>query len=424
MKTVFKQFSKKTLSLIIALAVVICSFGTTLSTFMDFGAKAVGVEHFKVTYGSPAVPMFEKTTINLYDLKVQFQKDGAFVDGTDITWSAEAGTSAAEFLNATNKTFSALGTGIFKVTATETANTANTKAIYIMVNKKDDFEFVLAKETGLDSALTFNADKWLFANGEGTDPSDKTFYYNAAGLQNMMFKNVYGGDTRVAFYRNDVLADFADYTVNTSMKIEGENGTKPFRGVIVRAQLNPDLFNADGTIKSTAAGVFANDGNLTTAGAMGVIKPGTSAMYLTSYNFGGLSVRGYYAKAGTEAIPFTNDTKEIRYDTLADNSIIKIVNRNPNYVLSTYSDSAITAVTGYRNIEYKVQGNDIVYSIDGNVIFDTVNNSTVNKQKVSCGYDNVLGADWNVEGKMPPGGDFDHPFTEPGTKAKAEINNY
>ena len=368
---------------------------------------------YTVKASAPAIPMYAGKVVDFSDVVVEFGDE--IVSADKATWAVASGSAII-----VNGGVYAKEKGITKLTATYGGNTQN---VYVIANEIGDTNFVLASETGLNNTATFDASKWIMAYGEGTSPAETTLYYNAAGVPNLKLGNLYGGDTRVFFYRNDMLNDFADYTVAMSMKISGENATKPFRGVILRAQLNPDAFNADGSIKDEAAGTFETSGNLTTAGAMGIVKPGTSAIYLTSTNFGGLNVRGYYAKIGSESYPFFNETNRIRWDTVANPNDIKIVNRNPNMVLSTYSDSAITAVTGFRNVVYKVNGNDIFYSIDGNEILDTTK-ANINAMDVNTGYDNVLGENWNVEGKMPEGGDFDHPFVDVTDKTHAEANQY
>ena len=119
MKSVLQHLSKKALSAVLALAVVICSMGATFSAFADLGSNSSSVdtigtvENFKVTYGSPAVPMVAGYSIDLIALQVEFEKGGSPISGADITWEAEAGTSAAEYLNSDTKIFSALSTGIF-----------------------------------------------------------------------------------------------------------------------------------------------------------------------------------------------------------------------------------------------------------------------------------------------------------------------
>ena len=80
-----KTMRKRCLALTLALAVILSSVASTLLFQVMAEDSAVGVEHFEVTYGSP-------------DLLVQFERDGEFVSGRDITWSAaEEGSTADTF---------------------------------------------------------------------------------------------------------------------------------------------------------------------------------------------------------------------------------------------------------------------------------------------------------------------------------------
>ncbi len=406
MKSVFKHFSKKTLSMIIAFAVVICSFGSTLSTFMDFGAKAVGVEHFKVTYGSPAVPMFEKTTINLYDLKVQFAKGGSFVYGTEITWSAEAGTPAAEYLNATNKTFTALGTGIFKVIATETANTANTKLIYIIVNEKDDYDFKLVNLDFQGNPNAYVASDWIHAISKNTSDNTSASNDRQAASTTGFYKftnnnfGYTGGALKipenysregVLFYNAPILSDFEDYKVSVDAKYISNGGdANDYIAIYVRANVNfatPEGLASNSTTpsgleaKSNIFRWFDGSGNVTKVGtAMYFAHHLNGAVLMGSLNDANINTNNAENAArafgrvsnGRECLPLHSLSGSDWKKTLGYNSL-GVPSTDADYTLNPYvkTSGGVENKTRVRNVTIELNGKDVVYSIDNNVILDT-----------------------------------------------------
>ena len=166
MKLKISQINKRWLALLLAVSVILSSVASTLLIQAMAEDAPVGVEHFEVTYGSPAVPMVVNKRINLYDLLVQFERDGEFVSGRDITWSAaEEGSTADTFLHEINKTFAATETGIFKIIATYGSKE---RPVYIMVNAEGDYTIDLV-DVDYSNGVTFSEDEWMYVLSNGID---------------------------------------------------------------------------------------------------------------------------------------------------------------------------------------------------------------------------------------------------------------
>ena len=80
MKKLLKKLSKKTISCILALCIILCSVTVSLSAFADDG------DVYTVSYKSPVIPMFEGKILNYEDIAVKFS-DSLTVNGADITWA-------------------------------------------------------------------------------------------------------------------------------------------------------------------------------------------------------------------------------------------------------------------------------------------------------------------------------------------------
>ncbi|MBQ3562649.1 MAG: hypothetical protein IJA13_03785 [Clostridia bacterium] len=223
MKFAVKQISKKVLSCVLALAVILC---TISSVFTVFAATTA----YSVTYGSPAIPMFVDKTVDLDYINVQFTNGGGYVSGSSIEWSIAEGTDASAITIADDHYLVANKKGIHKLTAT--ADGYEPKNIYVVVNSEDDYNFYLANVD-----LTQNAELTGWSFYEGTTKLDITYSGNvgyisgtsASGTNRVYrthdgyleFMNNPAGTYRYMVYNSDIIKDFADYTVSSSMATTG-----------------------------------------------------------------------------------------------------------------------------------------------------------------------------------------------------------
>lgn len=381
MKNVLQHFSKKALSAVLALAVVICSMGATFSAFADLGSNdssvdTIGkVQNFEVTYGSPAVPMVAGYSIDLSALKVQFTKDGEPVSGTEITWEAEAGTSAAEYLNSDTKIFSALSTGIFKLTA---KNGENSKTVYIMANEVGDYTYELVD---VDFAKdSFPTDSWLYTcgdNGLSTNPRSNFYKYEMLAngdafryptATNPYLKTYKNSNVHMLLYKAPILADFADYTFTSRVAAGYDYNANTARGFILRANVDFDtpVYDANATNKT----IFAD------AVSQGV---NGSGLYFVQRRYGAISM-GAFGKAGLLSSGLTWGFDSATIHSLKGDDYLKLVNSTEtvdgnstaatplagdhSYVLSLQQDVVKT-------VEITLTGDDVKYSMGGNVLLDT-----------------------------------------------------
>jgi len=225
MKGLLQRISKKVLSCILALAVLLCSVTCVFSVFAE------STDVYQVTYGSPAIPMFTGKTVDLNNMEVQFEKDGAFVTGDSITWDYADGTDTAAVSIEKSHYLVANTTGIHKLTAT--ADGYDPKNIYVVVNETEgDYDFYLAKED-----LTQNAELTGWSFYEGTTKLDITYSGNVGSITGsdangtnrvyrthdgyFEFMNNPAGSYRYMVYNSDIIKDFADYTVSSSMATTG-----------------------------------------------------------------------------------------------------------------------------------------------------------------------------------------------------------
>lgn len=92
MKVNFKQLSKKTLSCILALAVILCSVTVMFSAFAETEPEAQ--EPYTISYRSPAIPMFVGKQVLLTDLEVDFSEDVSDTYPADkVIWKHVEGDS-------------------------------------------------------------------------------------------------------------------------------------------------------------------------------------------------------------------------------------------------------------------------------------------------------------------------------------------
>ncbi len=375
MKQIVNRFGKKALSAVLALAVILCSITATLSVFAQAGEAT-----YEISYGSPLIPMFKDKALSLNDVSLQMEKDAAAVEGKYIGWSY-SGSSNGLILN--GKQVLAVETGIYKLTATYKGTEKN---VYVIVNNEGDYNFNLV-DLDFSRASDFNAEDWCLA-GSKTDKvfNNEYIYYkdytvsrHDGGFLQLDFNwsaSPYNGYS-LFLYNNEILNDFADYTLNTTATMHqgsvGDVGWLSVYGILTRANVN--AYTADGN-------AFSESGN---------------GLALSSRLFGGVNV----AVLGKGNLAANGDTGNVKASlftgadlyndiTNMENPVLDKVFATQNIVYKVGTDESNTDTYGktyaeitdnanigkIRNVEVVLNGDDVKYSIDSNVILDTAANDT------------------------------------------------
>lgn len=242
------------------------SFKVTLNTSKI--PPATVITEYTVNFGSPAIPMNSKTTVDLKEIKFQLEKDGEYISGDSIDWTLESNTEGIE-LNA-DKTLAAYRSGVYLLKA---ARAGICKNFYAVVKESSDTEFVLFKDdfesdTTVSSVSSVSGDSvinpdwsiWnktvlfyiyaneyeklsetykkicipgsanaVFVNNEaawGNNPGFITpgSFRDSAALQDGVYKDFFNG-TSCFLYLDETaeswVKDFSDYTVSVKMSITG-----------------------------------------------------------------------------------------------------------------------------------------------------------------------------------------------------------
>ena len=232
MKKFLSRISKKVLSAILALAVIITSITATITVFADGGEQAP----YKVSFSSPVIPMSFGSRLDFDDIELQITNGGSYLSGSADTleWSVETSSVAAPYLDAANKAFYALAVGEQKITATfdDGSATPITKDFYIVVNEKDDYSFSSTNGdlSGIDAA---------------EDLPKTTFVYTAA-------------------FSSPAIPMFINTTIDLGeVAVQLTNGGRYYRGTELNWALHEDsanktivVNNSAKTVSSLLTGLF------------------------------------------------------------------------------------------------------------------------------------------------------------------------
>ncbi len=350
MKSVFRHISKKALSSVLALIIVITSISATVGVFAN---TEPSITPYEVTYGSPAIPMFANKMIDLKNVKVQFAKDGEFIPGGDIVWSADDAASV-EMLS--EGRFYAFGKGIYKLKATYTPDgePSVSKTVYVAVNEQDDYDFTLFNKN-LSGATSAQAEEWVYAKASSAwnhttltktahaTGNDWDFERPDVASANRFFYHKYNA-IYTLMVDVPILADFEDYTVEAVVGGGSSDSDEAWGGLVVKA--NADL---------TANTIFNTD---------------TTALYLIQRRYGALAVGTFGANEyGTEkwgmeyaslhSFEGAEWKKTLKGNADTDRADYMVIRDNRN-------DKSVK-----RTMSVKLSGTDILYKLDGKEILDT-----------------------------------------------------
>lgn len=355
MKKLLKKLSKKTISCILALCIILCSVTVSLSAFADDG------DVYTVSYKSPVIPMFEGKILNYEDIAVKFS-DSLTVNGADITWALNETVRDDDNVSVRSKYIYAPITGRTCLTAKYGELTQN---VWVIVNSRDDYNFNLVD---LDLSKDYVKSDWIYGitasdGTQGFDPNNLSgsVVYNATQLNSLNVSQNWNTKVKMVLYRSDILSDFADYTIDATISFaSSEDGTKALMGIVTRAEINPDIFAEDGTVSSNAT-------------TLSIIKPNTVATIARMRMFGGMGLYGYTPVESTN-VSVRNIEFATTLHTLSNPSVLKYNNADPSYILNTstikYADNSTNANKD-RSLVLTLDGNDIKYVLDNKTIFDS-----------------------------------------------------
>ena len=235
-----KLFTKKSISLILALAVLLTSVISSISVF-------AAETPYEVSFRAPAIPMDAMTILDLADIKVQLEEDGEYYIGDQLTWSETTNDASKFVLNESEGTITAYQRGTYPLTAQSTDG--KEKTIYLSVKQKDETAFPIYEITFDDYSSISNEDYasenyvftpyptgWTaqsFANNLYSDAPDlKTL--SGISPYNAHYNSKYGANTAgpgiVPFNNKEVpwlapgfftltdsaVSNFYDFTVNST----------------------------------------------------------------------------------------------------------------------------------------------------------------------------------------------------------------
>ncbi|MBQ0083604.1 MAG: hypothetical protein KBS52_02410 [Clostridiales bacterium] len=379
MKKGIKNISKKVISLLVAVALVVSCITVTFSVF------AAG-NLFSVPASSPAIPLYVNKAIDLQNLSIEV--GGTFQTGDSLDWTLVSGNSAAiksGFLAGTR-------TGVTKFSVSDGTDTQN---VYAIVNARGNSDFYIA---GVDfNEDGYNPDEWIsgiatlsaetaFAgngwnNGTNTYGVYSTGKYKIADVGVTTAQVKVGGETKTAlkipasttrfantaaFYKNDYLDDFADIDFNANLSYVGtdSNYISPFSavGMFSRVKLNKeaekdgDMILAQTKDKSYAFRI-RNYGGLLYNSINGIDDRYTTGIWETTTLAGGQATEWYTKAENGGAYGLTQS------------ALCPGTNLNPDYVLTP--EAPTTEYYKNRNVDFQLSGKFVKYSLDGNVIFDS-----------------------------------------------------
>ncbi|MBQ0083848.1 MAG: hypothetical protein KBS52_03675 [Clostridiales bacterium] len=386
MKFNFKQISRKALAVVVAVLMVASCCAISFTVFAE-------TKPFVVPSASPAIPLVEGFGITLSNLSIEV--GGKYVGGETLTWGDPVeGTSAVVI----GDKLIGREPGLSCFTVSDAGG--NKQNIWVLVNEEGntDYSFV---NSDFSNDKTYNLKDWVGSAATankaaspyifgayaiwsgGSQPSivggdvggTHVYHYGSSGEQIDSSVLKVGGPNAldgafVTFYRNKALKDFGDYTIETklaSVVVNGTAGQAERRvgatGIIARAALSDDAWTIDGAAGSGQM-ALASDAN---------------SLFLRIRNYGGISIAGLNAntKAGMNyeevAKPYLGDDQAIIWHTApaATEELYKGEKLDKTKVLMP-TPQGNPAVETLSDIKVELKGTGIKYSINGNVIFDTI----------------------------------------------------
>ncbi len=347
----FKCFFKKTLASVLAIAVVLCSITVTLSVFAN--TQPMAEVQYQISSAAPALPMYVGTKIDL--TKIEVQINGAYVLGEELVWEQDASSEGAVLVDNEEKALYVFEKGNHKITA---KNASGKQNIWVLANEKGDNNFILASvDTSGDTTYDINNKDWMFSAGGFTADfvkKDWAVYCSSTWNRNLPtasnpYFGLYDGKMMAMYFNMPILSDFTDYTV------------------CVDISKGSTIYNANANFGIVVKANIDFDAELDSSIYVGGVKNG---MYLAQRCYGTMAVssfdKPYYSNEtwSTAEKPLFTITDEQAKTTLAGTSYSSGEKQNATY-------SIVNGDSDYRTVTIKMQGDDLVYKLDGTTVFDS-----------------------------------------------------
>ncbi len=318
----------------------------------DAMPKMEDITVFKITNASPAIAAFAGTKVDLRDAMVQLTENGKFYMANELDWSIDASNKNNAGIAVANdgSYIAPLGKGIYTLKA-ETKDKTESSKIFVVSNLKGNYEFLIENIDFSDPNNTAIRDTANWYAGEGSSNSitrvENLFSLAGTdgnfGTESLDLWQSYSMSNHFYVYDSEILKSFADYTVtmdlNTDSNVgwpKAETGIKATNGIVARA-----------TVSGNTTNVFAS---------------GSTAINVASKNYGGVMIKSI----GNTGKNFSGEQYTTLH-TVEDVSLIKYETTNPSYILSHH----IAANQKRRILSLKLEGNNMEYSVDGNITFDS-----------------------------------------------------
>ncbi len=355
--------AKKIIAVLLTLAVLL---STVFAAFSATAKETAAPKIYQVTFGSPAIPVFVNTSVDLKEVAVQFTADGDMITGDKIDWVLDPNTEKdAVILSGT--TLSAFKKGIYIITA-KIQNTDETKKVYICVNLSGDYDFILTEfdfsgETR--DTIIKNPDLMLTHASDWGSGHETPFYrlnwiadawdmhYPSQTRDHLYVDRV--NDLHTVYYTEPILKDFADYTFTVKAAGGPVYDTSALKGFILRA-------NVDFSASSDSVNLI-NGKNLYFVhryyGSVGIGSYGNENMIgNTSRGYANDSLHSLEGDAWKYFINTTDEYKKTEDKTEYDPAV------NPEYIFGE-------DISKIHDINIVLDGSQIEYTFDKKTILDT-----------------------------------------------------
>ncbi|MBQ0084200.1 MAG: fibronectin type III domain-containing protein, partial [Clostridiales bacterium] len=350
-----KKFAKKTLAVIVAVAIVLCCVTVSFSSFAETSA-------FSVTEASPAVPLYVDKAIDLNTLPVEIGAATVFADTLD--WEPISGNSA--------RIVSGMLVGVSEgITRFKVGNDTASYTVYVIVNEQGDNDFSII-DIDFNDADTFSQSDWygiasaswssvnLYTSGTTFNRINSCCKFKEVTTSDNVKRNAMYlasisdlGGTKGALFHSDMLNNFGDYTIEAQMSHIMSQSKTTGSNMISAAGIMARVSLAD-----TAATESTNPLNKT-----------VKSLHFRIRNYGGLTITAYAGSNSTSGNNYlANDIAYSYYngDVTADD-----LWREGDSTKVFKPDAKGTEKPTIRNIKLSLKGSDIAYSIDGNEILNT-----------------------------------------------------
>jgi len=177
-------------------------------------AGAAGEQILNATYNSPALCTNVGETLDLAKCKVQFDDKSAAVSGDKLTWTDAEGHAVSALITPDKA----------GVTAIKASDGTRTRTVYVVAKNQSDSDWVLFES---DGDFAYKTVQQTSGAKISANEQDKTLVLNASN----------SGDAYIrVLVAADILADFADYVVESKVKLSGATADSRWGSLMYRVQ--------------------------------------------------------------------------------------------------------------------------------------------------------------------------------------------